>query len=282
MKRVLGTVIALALGAPVFALANEAYIVGDISLQSGPDSEDPPIVDLQAGTPVDVQGCIEGFSWCDVVVGNDRGWVPGSYVEEEYDSQPVYLIDYGPRIGVPIVSFSIGTYWDSHYHNRPFYSQRNVWSERHFQPRPPPRPSFAHAPPIPNRGGHGPDNHGPDNHGHAGPGNNAPPPPHTVTNNNSPPRRTAPAPRPEQHEQRPAVSNNGNQHAATATTHTETVKRTTTTERAAKPAPQHPQAAAQPKQQVQRMPPKPQQTPRAQPKEQPKAPPEHKDDDHGH
>ncbi|MEP6482986.1 MAG: hypothetical protein ABJB01_00965 [Rudaea sp.] len=282
MKRILGTVIALALGAPVVALANEAYIVGDISLQSGPDSEYPPILDLQAGTPVDVQGCIEGFSWCDVIVGNERGWVPGSYVEEEYDRQPVYLIDYGPRIGVPIVSFSIGTYWDRHYHNRPFYSQRNVWVERHFQPRPPPRPSFAHAPPIPNRGGHGPDNHGPtnhgpDNHGHAAPANNAPPPQRAVTQHT--------APRPEQNAQRAAVRN-GNQHAPVATTHTETVKRTTTTtERVVKPAPQRAQTAAQPKPQVERMPPKPQQTPRAQPhanpKEQPK-PPEHKEDDHGH
>src|SRR4051812_4094628 len=108
MKRALGLAIALAVGAPVAAYAIDGYVVSDITLQAGPDTEYPPIENLSAGTEVDIQGCIEGFSWCDVTVGEDRGWVPGSFLEQEYDNQPVYVVDYGPRIGIPVVSFDVG------------------------------------------------------------------------------------------------------------------------------------------------------------------------------
>jgi uncharacterized protein YraI len=257
MKRTLGMAIALALFAPVFAYANDGFLVSDISLQSGPDSEYPPIGDLQAGTEVDVQGCIEGYAWCDVIVGDDRGWVPGSYLEEEYDNQPVFLVDYGPRIGIPVVSFSIGTYWDAHYHNRPFYGQRTEWVNRHFTPRPPPRPSVAHAPPLPNHGGAHPAMAGHTQPAHT-------PPAHTPA-----PRTTANTPTPHPTpatEHRPVTNHDAN---PAETTRTRTVQRTTTTEHTNNVPANH------------APPPKPKDVPKAPPKQAPKEP-EHKDDDHGH
>ena len=273
MKRLLGTAIALALTAPMFAYAAEGFLVADISLQSGPDPDYPSITTLAAGTPVDVQGCIEGYSWCDVVVGDDRGWVPGTYLEEEYDNQPVFLIDYGPRIGIPLVSFSIGTYWDAHYHNRPFYSQRTEWVNRHFTPRQPPRPSIAHAPPIPNRGGGRPAEVG-----HA-------PPQRTTTTSQQPVRTTTNTQQPSRTtntstEHRAVVTGQGEHPKVdttkTNTTHTDTVHRTTTTDHAVT-------TNATPKPPVNRAPPpKPKEASKAPPKEEEKKPPEHKDDDHGH
>jgi uncharacterized protein YraI len=251
MKHSLGMAIALALFAPVFAHANDGFLVGDITLQSGPDSEYPPIGDLQAGTEVDVQGCIEGYAWCDVIVGEDRGWVPGSYLEEEYQNQPVFLVDYGPRIGIPVVSFSIGAYWDAHYHSRPFYGQRTEWVNRHFTPRSPPRPSIAHAPPLPNHGGAHPAVAG-----HASPAHT--PPPRTTAN--TPPHPTTAT------EHRPVTNHDAN---TTDTTHTRTVQRTTTTEHTNNVPANH------------APPPKPKDVPKAPPKQAPKEP-EHKDDDHGH
>lgn len=274
MKRLLGTAIALALAAPLFAFANDAYIVSDISLQSGPDQEYPPIGDLQAGTEVDVQGCIEGYSWCDVIVGGDRGWVPGSFVEEEYNNQPVYLVDYGPRIGLPIVTFSIGTYWDSHYHNRPFYSQRTEWVNRHFTPRQPPRPSIAHAPPIPNRGG---PNHGESNHGGQSHGPDHGTPSHDVAHTNAPnhapvPVRAPPHPMASTHtDHPPTATHTDNVHRTTTTT---TQQRVTTT--------QHPQTATQPNRVEHPPQPKPETRKAPPPKTESHAPAEHKDDDHGH
>lgn len=267
MKHVLGFAVALALGAPFAAFANDAYVVADISLQAGPDTDYPPIDNLSAGTEVDVQGCIEGFSWCDVIVGEDRGWVPGSFLEEEYDNQPVYLVDYGPRIGVPVVSFNIGVYWDAHYHNRPFYGQRTEWVNRHIAVRAPPRPAVAHAPPIPHHG-----------ENHAGPGGH-PQPTHTAA---APAPQRAATP---QTEHRPTGRDEHPQ-----TPHDEMTNRATRERTATPPKPQaeHPKpqehAQTPPKPAV-HAPPKPVEHAPPKPKEEPKKDekqPEHKDDDHGH
>jgi uncharacterized protein YraI len=274
MKLALGFAIALALGAPLAAQALEAYVVDNISLQAGPDTDYPPIDNLSAGTEVDVNGCIEGFSWCDVNVGDDRGWVPGSFLEQEYNNQPVYLVDYGPRIGIPVVSFNIGVYWDQHYHNRPFYSQRTQWVDRHITVRPPPRPSIAQAPPIPHRG----ENHGAPN-AHQQPG-------HTAA---APPPRPAAAPQPER---RPPTRDDRQQTPHDEMTNRATRERTAVPpkqqaaptkveDRAPKPA-EHAPPAPKP---VEHAPPKPVEHAQPKPKQEPKKDdkqPEHKDDDHGH
>jgi len=267
MKRMLGLAIALALGAPLAAHAVDAYVVADISLNAGPDTDYPPIDTLSAGTEVDVNGCIEGFSWCDVSAGPDRGWVPGSFLEEEYDNQPVYLIDYGPRIGIPVVSFDIGVYWDQHYHNRPFYAQRTQWVNRHIAVRSPPRPSIAHAPPIPNHGGD-----------------------HRAAPNARPqPARTAAAPPSTPQAEHRAPTRDDRQQ----TPHDEMANRATRERTAAPPkpadhAPPRPEERATPVAEhapppkpVERAQPKPVERAQPQPKEEPKKD-DHKDDDHGH
>jgi uncharacterized protein YraI len=275
MKLALGFAIALALGAPLAADAADAYVVADISLNSGPDSDYPPIDNLSAGTAVDVNGCIEGFSWCDVSAGEDRGWVPGSFLEQEYDNQPVYLVDYGPRIGIPVVSFNIGVYWDQHYHNRPFYSQRTQWANRHIAVRPPPRPSIAHAPPIP----HGGDHHGAPN-AHAQPAH----------------ANAAPAPRPAaapQAEHRAPERDNRQPAPHDEMANRATRERTATPPKPQVAPPKPEERASTPQRTVERAQPKPEQRAPApkpaersapKPKEEPKKEekqPEHKDDDHG-
>jgi len=141
MKRVIGFAAALALCAPLAASAAQGWVVADISLQAGPDPAYPSIVQLRAGTPVSIHGCIDGWTWCDVSIGDDAGWVPGTFLEEDYGGQRVVVIDYGPRIGIPVVAFSLGIYWDHHYHSRPFYAQRQEWTTRSITPHAPPRPS---------------------------------------------------------------------------------------------------------------------------------------------
>jgi len=143
MKRSLCLIPIAWFAAPLLAHAADAYVVADISLQAGPDAEYPSITELSAGTPVSIQGCIDGWTWCDVIAGEDRGWVAGSFLEEDYDNQRVIVTDYGPRIGIPVVSFSLGLYWDRHYHNRPWYGERQRWESRHIQPRALPRPAVA-------------------------------------------------------------------------------------------------------------------------------------------
>lgn len=143
MKRMIYSLATLALCAPLAAQAVGGWVVADISLQAGPDPTYPSIAELPAGTPVSIQGCIDGWTWCDVAVGYDRGWVPGTFLEEDYGGRRVVVIDYGPQIAIPIVSFSLGLYWDRHYHDRPFYTQREQWVAKAIQPSAPPRPAAA-------------------------------------------------------------------------------------------------------------------------------------------
>lgn len=130
----------LALALPGLASATDAFVTGNVNLRAGPDAGYPLIDQLQAGTEVDVQGCTTGWEWCDVIAFGNRGWVAGNYVEYEYQDQPVLLPSYGARIGIPIIAFSIGAYWDRHYRGRPFYSRRDYWYHRPILRRPPPPP----------------------------------------------------------------------------------------------------------------------------------------------
>lgn len=141
MNRVIHGLAALAFCAPFVANAAEGYVVADIGLQAGPDTDYPTITELSAGTPVAIQGCLQGWTWCDVIADRDRGWVPGTFLEEPYGGQRVVVIDYGARIGIPVVGFSIAAYWDRHYHDRPFYAQRQQFETRAIRPHAPPRPS---------------------------------------------------------------------------------------------------------------------------------------------
>lgn len=81
-----------------------------------------------------------------------RGWVAGTSIEYRYQNRPVAVQEYGGSIGIPIISFVIGTYWGNYYSNRPFYRQRNYWYCRPTIGRPPPRP-IHRPPPRPQPGG---------------------------------------------------------------------------------------------------------------------------------
>ena len=53
--------------------------------------------------------------------------ISGDYLELDYQGRRVAFYDYGPRIGIPIVGFSIGNYWDNYYRGRPFWNDRARW-----------------------------------------------------------------------------------------------------------------------------------------------------------
>ncbi|HWG10049.1 MAG TPA: SH3 domain-containing protein [Rhodanobacteraceae bacterium] len=128
MKRILS----IALGFSVFATASvfaaDGYVTGNVYLRAGPDQGYPDVAMIRVGTPVAVEGCVNGWSWCDVATGGDRGWMEGNYLQEDYQGQRVLVPEYGVRIGIPIVSFVFDTYWADHYRNRSWYSDRTHWS----------------------------------------------------------------------------------------------------------------------------------------------------------
>ena len=130
MKRILSmAALGFSFFATAAAFAADGYVTGDVNLRAGPDSSYPSVVMLSAGSPVAIDGCVNGWSWCDVASGDDRGWVAGDFLQEEYQGQRVLVPTYGAQIGIPIVSFVFGTYWDDHYRNRSWYGERARWSQ---------------------------------------------------------------------------------------------------------------------------------------------------------
>lgn len=77
-----------------------------------------------------------GGSWCDVSVGDDRGWVAGDFRHEEYRGRRVLMPGYGMQIGMSIVAFAFGAYWCQHYRNRFGSGEREHWSHPSPQYRP--------------------------------------------------------------------------------------------------------------------------------------------------
>jgi len=68
MKRKLwSSLAALCLAAPICAFATEGYVVDNVNLRAGPDPSYPLVDQLPGGTGVDVQGCTDGWEWCDVI-----------------------------------------------------------------------------------------------------------------------------------------------------------------------------------------------------------------------
>ncbi len=163
---------ALMLMIPAMAFAADGYTTGNVNMRAGPDPDYPLILTLGTGTPVSIQGCTTGWDWCDVIAGGNRGWVAGTYLQYSYNNQPVIVTEYGSQIGIPIVSFVIGTYWGRYYTGRPFYRDRSRWYSRPIPSRPPPRPR----PPIRPPGGNRPQPPG-GGHRPPPPGGNRPKPP---------------------------------------------------------------------------------------------------------
>lgn len=150
-RHLIPTLGALLLAACGIASAQNAYTAKPMNLRAGPNRDYPLVAQVDAGAPLDVYGCMDGYSWCDVSFEDNRGWMYAGGISFVYNGGRVPLYSYGPRLGLPIITFSIGTYWGHYYRSRPFYAQRDTWAHRSF-----PAPARAPRP----RGGPPPMSHG--------------------------------------------------------------------------------------------------------------------------
>ena len=126
---------------PAIAAAQQARAVRAVALRAGPDAQYPFVASFGPGTPLSVQGCTDGYGWCDVIGPNGyRGWVYAGDLAYPYQRREVPVLSYGPVIGIPIVTFALGSYWATHYHHRSWYRDRDRWDGYRPVYRPPPRP----------------------------------------------------------------------------------------------------------------------------------------------
>jgi uncharacterized protein YraI len=145
-RQVLIAVLAVLL--PLAAAAQDAHTAKAVNLRAGPARDYPLVATLDPGTPLAVQGCTEGFGWCDVIGPSDvRGWLYAGNIVYPYQGADVPVLGYGATFGFPIVTFSLGTYWGQYYRNRPWFGNQGRWA--HHRPPLPPRPGIR--PPGPPR-----------------------------------------------------------------------------------------------------------------------------------
>lgn len=121
-----GSALAVALVLPSVAAAVPGYTTGNVNVRTGPGTQYQAITTAPAGAGVDILGCMPGRAWCDIVLGNLRGWVSGRYVQEGGAVVQQYVV---PRYVAPspVVRFSFGNTW---------YDDDDDWRWRsHYRPR---------------------------------------------------------------------------------------------------------------------------------------------------
>jgi uncharacterized protein YraI len=112
------------------AFAQQAYTARGANVRAGPAADFPLIATLAPGTPVNIDGCVSDYVWCDVEFSGGRGWVNTASLQSYYQNRVVPLYGYGAAIGLPIITFSLTDYWGSHYRGRPFYRDFGRWEHR--------------------------------------------------------------------------------------------------------------------------------------------------------
>lgn len=147
MKKILMSVAAFCalIAAPSLAeAAVRGFATANVNMRSGPSTGYPAVTVIPVGAPVTINGCMSSVNWCDVSFAGGRGWVSGNYVQASYQSRRVYVApDYYPRLGIPLITFDVDTYWGRYYRDRDFYRERDRWRRFTFEPGrnpPPPRP----------------------------------------------------------------------------------------------------------------------------------------------
>jgi uncharacterized protein YraI len=113
--------------APSLAMALTAITTGSTNLRAGPASNFPVVDRIPADARVNVHGCVRAYRWCDVSWRDARGWLPGGELAYLRNGRRETIVEYGPRIGVPVVGFSIDSYWDRYYRGRAWYGDRARW-----------------------------------------------------------------------------------------------------------------------------------------------------------
>jgi uncharacterized protein YraI len=128
------------------ASAQTAYLTHRVSLRAGPDFGYPQVAWYSGGTNVYVHGCTRSYHWCDVSVNGIHGWASARHLGFPHQNRRVVVYGNGLAFGAPVIGFAVGSYWDTHYRDRPWYHHHGYWSG--WRPGVAARPEYYRAAPL--------------------------------------------------------------------------------------------------------------------------------------
>ncbi len=143
MRKVLFAATLLAVGlpvAPAMARQSTGYATRTTMMRAGPDYSYPSVQRLGRTASMTVYGCLRDRSWCDVSARAARGWVAARDIVVDYRGRRGAITS---TMGIGILAFVFGSYWDNHYRSSPFYAQRPRWEQQYnnyYRPAWGPRP----------------------------------------------------------------------------------------------------------------------------------------------
>jgi uncharacterized protein YraI len=111
--------------------AQQAFTSHRTSLRAGPNHGYPQVAWVGPGAGVYVNGCVDGYHWCDVTAGGARGWLSARHLTYAYQDRRVMIYGNGVTFGAPLVGFALGSYWDNHYRDRAWYQHHSHWNSWH-------------------------------------------------------------------------------------------------------------------------------------------------------
>ncbi len=135
----LGLLAAMILGAGAATAepAVQGYTTAGVNLRAGPSTTYPVVATMRAGDEVTIYGCLSGWTWCDIDWRGYRGWAAGQYLDVPYQQHHQPILSYGEYVGVPFLSFSIGSYWNDHYRDRTFFGDMQRYQGPDVGQKPP-------------------------------------------------------------------------------------------------------------------------------------------------
>ena len=94
----------IASGSTAFAFTGE--VSNNLHMRTGPGEQYQIITTVDSQSDVEVHGCLEKVTWCDINWGSIRGWAAGEYIVYRSDEGIKPLPLAGDMIGIPVVTFT--------------------------------------------------------------------------------------------------------------------------------------------------------------------------------
>lgn len=91
------------------AQAYQAFATTALNVRTGPGTNNPVIAALSANQVVEVSGCNNTNTWCQVTATNIRGWASARYLRPIDDGRPSPAPAPSPAPNRPDIGFSINT-----------------------------------------------------------------------------------------------------------------------------------------------------------------------------